>query len=55
MTSIGFLLFMHGLVLAGVAKVFANKKLSGISGIMSVIGAPLLIIGIARHLWVAMP
>jgi len=54
-TAIGFLLFMHGLVLAGVAKVFANSKLSGISGIMSVIGAPLLIIGIARYLWVAMP
>jgi hypothetical protein len=55
MTAVGFLLFMHGLVLAGVAKAFANKKLSGISGIMSVIGAPLLIIGIARYLWVAMP
>ena len=55
MSAVCFLLFMHGLVLAGVAKVFANKKLSGISGIMSVIGAPLLIIGIARHLWVAMP
>jgi hypothetical protein len=55
MTSIGFLLFMHGLVLAGVAKVFASKRLSGISGILTVIGAPLLIIGIARYLWVAMP
>jgi hypothetical protein len=55
MTAIGFFLFMHGLVLAGIAKVFANKKLSGISGIMSVVGAPLLIIGIARHLWAVMP
>ena len=55
MTAIGFLLFMHGLVLAGVAKVFSNSKLSGISGILTIIGAPLLIIGIARHLWVAMP
>lgn len=55
MTAIGFLLFMHGLVLAGVAKVFSNSKLSGISGILTIIGAPLLIIGIARHLWAVMP
>lgn len=55
MTAIGFFLFMHGLVLAGVAKVFNNSKLSGISGILTIIGAPLLIIGIARYLWVAMP
>jgi len=55
MTAIGFLLFMHGLVLAGIAKVFSNSKLSGISGILTIIGAPLLIIGIARHLWVVMP
>jgi hypothetical protein len=55
MTAIGFLLLMHGLVLAGIAKVFSNRSLSGISGIMTIVGAPLFIIGVARYLWFAMP